>query len=187
MIKATNKDKDQIIDILSAAFNENKSINFIIKQDAKRESRLKFLISYSFFMGMNFGEVFLTKDRRACVIILYPHKKRVSLEAVWWDIKLVFCCIGLFNVLKVMKRESSLKKFHPNEDFAHLWYIGVEPKSQGLEIGTVLMEQLLSTIELPFYLETSTERNIPFYKKFGFEVIGVADGLNYKLNVLKRP
>lgn len=184
--KATEKDKDRIVDILSTAFNDNKSINFVVKQDLRRENRLKFLINYSFFMGMEFGDVFLTEDKQACAIVLYPHKKKTTFKAIWWDTQLVFRCIGLINLFKVTERETSLKKFYPNENFAHLWYIGVDPKSQGLGIGTDLMQQLLNKVKLPFYLETSTERNLPFYKKFGFEVIGIAEGVKYKLSVLKR-
>ena len=48
MIKATNKDRDRVIDILAESFNDNQSVNYIVKQDKKRNQRIGNLIAYSF-------------------------------------------------------------------------------------------------------------------------------------------
>ncbi len=36
MIRADYKDKERIIEILVSSFDDNKSVNFIIKQDSRR-------------------------------------------------------------------------------------------------------------------------------------------------------
>jgi ribosomal protein S18 acetylase RimI-like enzyme len=58
------------------------------------------------------------------------------------------------------------------------WYLqtlGVEPAHQGKGYGSLLMEYMLDKIDttkpLPVFLETSTELNVKFYKRFGFEVV----------------
>ena len=48
MVKAIYSDKPLVVDILSKSFNDNKSINYIVKQDGKREERLRKLMEYSF-------------------------------------------------------------------------------------------------------------------------------------------
>ena len=36
MIKATYQDKDRVVDILAESFDDNQSVNYIVKQDKKR-------------------------------------------------------------------------------------------------------------------------------------------------------
>ena len=56
------------------------------------------------------------------------------------------------------------------------WYLkllGVAPQSQGQGIGKALLLPVLRRADaegLPCYLETFTERNIPFYESSGFQV-----------------
>ena len=86
MRKATFNDKDLVVDILSQSFNENKSINFVVKQDKKRAQRVKTLMEYSFFTGMSSGAVYIDDTNLACAIFL--HKKKTTLSSILWDLKL---------------------------------------------------------------------------------------------------
>lgn len=178
--------KERVIDILFHSFYDNKSVNFVIKQDAKKNKRLRTLLEYSHFMGENFGKVILTEDQKACAILLDTRKKKTTLKAIIWDIKLAARCIGIGNLKKVMKRESAIKKAHPSGDFIHLWYIGVEPNNQGNGLGTNLMNEIIQEARsegLPVYLETSNERNFPFYERLGFEKFSDLSNLGYPLRM----
>lgn len=48
MLRADYNDKDRVVDILVSSFDDNKSVNYIIKQDTKRTQRIKRLMEYSF-------------------------------------------------------------------------------------------------------------------------------------------
>lgn len=188
MVKATLDDEDVVVDILSKSFDSNQSINFIVKQDSKRKERIEFLIRYSFFIGIQFGEIFLSNDRKSCCILLYSDKKKTTFHSVIWDVKLLFRSIGLRKLNLVLQREFQLKKFHPKKPFVHLWYIGVLPEYQGEKKGSFLLKNVLGFCEKlskSVYLETSTLRNLPFYKKFGFNVVGKIDSIGYKLYIMK--
>ncbi|WP_062053000.1 GNAT family N-acetyltransferase [Aquimarina longa] len=186
MREATSNDKKRIIDIISTSFDKNKSINYVVKQDKKRGQRIRSLIEYSFFYGMEFGKVFISNDDKATCIIIHSNKKRGTLKSILWDLKLVIKCIGIKRVPAVMKRENLVKKNHPKEDFIHLWYIGVDPKYQNQGIGSDLLKEVLKEYSSkPYYLETSTLSNLPFYKKFGFNVINKID-LGYQLFIMKK-
>lgn len=183
MRKALASDKLLVVDILSKSFDKNKSINFVIKQDSKRKKRIEILMEYSFFMGMNFGNVFISDDNNSCAILL--NNKKTSLKSFFWDIKLVLKVIGFQNIIKVLKREKKIKLKQPKESFVHLWYLGVSPKHQGKGIGTELLINIKKHYQKSnIYLETSTLSNIPFYKKNGFIIINQID-LGYKLFILK--
>ncbi|MNU77956.1 Acetyltransferase (GNAT) family protein [compost metagenome] len=184
--KMQNSEKQIIVDILRKSFQDNKSVNFVVKQDNKREVRINKLMEYSYFQGETFGKIYLSKDQNACAIVLIPSKKKTTLKSILWDLKLVFKCMGISNVSKVLKRESEIKKHHPDFPFLHLWYIGVNPEFQGKARGTELMARIMhdaKELNLPIYLETSTPRNFPFYEKLGFKLISELDNLGYPLKM----
>lgn len=173
MIKADYIDKDIVVQILTKSFNENKSVNYVIKPDAKRVDWIKRLMEYSFNMCQAFGEVWMSEDKKGCVLVLWPHKKQTLLKAVMWDVKLAIKAIGMGRVLQVLNRESRIKTHHPKSQFCYLWFIGVDPPYQGKGIGSGLLKEILNLCEAkaqPIYLETSVEKNLAWYQHFGFEV-----------------
>ncbi|WP_276502911.1 GNAT family N-acetyltransferase [Terrimonas pollutisoli] len=188
MIKADYKDRELIVNILTSSFDDNKSVNYIIKQDSKRAKRLRSLMEYSFDVCYLFGEVFLTDDKKACALIVLPDKKKTTLKSIMLDLKLIVSCVGLLNIKKALNRESVIKKNHPKGLMHYLWFIGVAPGDQNNGIGSGLLGELIqesAVKERPIYLETSTLKNIPWYEKFGFTVYNKLD-FGYKLFCLKR-
>jgi ribosomal protein S18 acetylase RimI-like enzyme len=172
MTEASYTDKASIIQILATAFDTNKSVNYIIKQDSKRVERIRFLMSYSFEMCFRFGKVYLSEDRKAAALILLPHLKKTTNLSIWLDIQLVFKSIGLKSIGRVMKREKMIKDFHPKTPFMYLWFVGVKPEFQGSGVGSKLLKEIMTEshkLALPVYLETSTKKNIPWYLKQGFK------------------
>ena len=74
MIRATIEDKDLMISILSKAFMEEKSVNYMIWHDKSREKRVRALVSYSIDVCNMFGELWLADNRQACALILYHNQ-----------------------------------------------------------------------------------------------------------------
>ena len=72
MKKASYGEKNLIIDILTQSFDTNQSVNYIVNQDRKRLSRIRALMDYSFEVCTLFGEVFISDDKKACALIMYP-------------------------------------------------------------------------------------------------------------------
>lgn len=177
--------KETLNEILFESFYDNKSINFVVKQDDIKDKRFNLLLDYSIFMGKNFGKIYLTDDKKACAIILDPSKKKTNLKTIIWDIKLALKVIGVGNVVKVMSRERTLKKYHPKTPFIHLWYIGVRNEEQSKGLGSILLQQIINDFpDKDIYLETSTERNFPFYKKHDFELVDdLIKDLGYHLHM----
>lgn len=188
MRTVTYTEKPLIMDILSRSFDNNQSVNYIIRQGAKRHERINALMAYSFDVCYLFGEIFLSDDNRGCALLLYPEKKKTTLKSVKLDIQLVFNCIGLQNIGKAFKREVTIKKTQRKERKCYLWFIGVHPNYQNRGTGGGLMSEIIEHSKgegLPLYLETSTRSNLPFYEKYGFKIYNELD-LSYKLFFLKR-
>jgi len=179
--------KSVVVDILSRSFDDNKSVNYVVKQDSNRRERIRRLMDYSFKVCDAFGDVWMSDDGVACALVLYPDKKINSLNAISWDAKLALSVIGLGRVGKVLGRESKIKAYHPKQPFSYLWFIGVPPESQGKGIGGGLLEEIIHHSEeqgRPVYLETSVDRNLPWYKAHGFEIFQTLD-LTYQLYMLR--
>lgn len=188
MIRADYKDKDLILKILAESFDDNQSVNYIIKQGKNRIERIKKLMDYSFEVCFRFGDVFLSGNKKACALVLYPDKKKTTLKTMLLDMKLIFSCIGIENIKKALKRESRIKQLQPKDLMYYLWFIAVDPEYQNEGIGSNLMNDIIqdsANKKRPVYLETSTLKNLPWYKKFGFQKYNELD-LGYKLFFLKR-
>ena len=188
MIHATPKHKNLIIQILCDSFDKNKSINYIVKQDQLRKQRIRILMEYSYNIAMKFGEVFISENHLSCALVLYPEKKKLSLNTIFSDLNLVFNCIGISRIGKVLEKEKKTKVCHPSILFTHLWFIGVSPKAQGKGIGQNLLHEIIAhstKIGRPVYLETSMTENLKFYEKFGFEIYNTVD-ISYKIYFLRR-
>ena len=139
-------------------------------------------------MAYAFGEVFLSDDRLACALVLFPDRKKTTLKSVLLDMKLAAFCVGLSNIKKALDRESQIKKIHPRAPICHLWFVGVMPTAQKKGIGSVLLNDIIkenASLHRPIYLETSTSKNIPWYEKFGFTIYYELD-FGYRLFCLRK-
>jgi GNAT superfamily N-acetyltransferase len=83
--------------------------------------------------------------------------------------------------------EETLRRFGGNMDHLGEWHrrlmperhwylmiLGVDPPYQGRGVGGELMQPILAECDrhgVPAYLETQKARNVPFYRKHGFEVV----------------
>ena len=184
MITATKEDKALIIHILSESFKENKSILFVVKNDSKQKERIQKLMEYSYNMALSSGEIFLSENKKGCVLLLYSCKKPPFLKQLKYDLDLAINCIGLTQIFKVLKREKQIKLQHPKHSFLHLWYIGVNPNDQGKNIGRNLMKEVLAFAQKKnknIYLETSTHSNIKFYEKLGFRRYHTIKNIGFNL------
>ncbi|BBO72001.1 hypothetical protein DSCA_59310 [Desulfosarcina alkanivorans] len=66
----------------------------------------------------------------------------------------------------------------PSEQHWHLGPIGVLPGRQGSGIGSILMERFCREVDACLakaYLETEGDKNVRFYEKFGFNIVGESE------------
>lgn len=71
--------------------------------------------------------------------------------------------------------EATMKEHHPRGPHLYLLTLSIEPEAQRRGFGSVLMKPLIDRADaerLPVYLETQRESNVPFYRRFGFELTG---------------
>lgn len=68
-----------------------------------------------------------------------------------------------------------MSSYHPSEPHWYLPLLGVDPLRHGKQLGSALMQHALSRCDREnrvAYLESSNPKNIPFYERHGFELLG---------------
>ncbi|MFL6397850.1 MAG: GNAT family N-acetyltransferase, partial [Nitrososphaeraceae archaeon] len=66
-------------------------------------------------------------------------------------------------------------RYHPNEPHWYLPLMGLDPSQQGKGFDSALLQHTLIQVDRDnrlAYLESSNPRNIPLYKRHGFELLG---------------
>jgi ribosomal protein S18 acetylase RimI-like enzyme len=177
MIIAARHDKAVVVDILTQAFDDNKSFNTIIKQDHKRKFRFRKIFEYYFDICSKYGRVYLSDDKKACAVILFPDIRKNTLSEILLDIKLLFV-LGIQSVIKGFGREAKIKKAHPSANIYYLLFIGVYPDDQDKGLGSALLKSIIEDSKRmyrPMCLETYLDKNIALYGKFGFSIYDELD------------
>ncbi|MBK1897166.1 GNAT family N-acetyltransferase [Chryseobacterium paridis] len=161
-------------EILSNAFFDNKSVNYILKRkhDTLLISRL---MTYSIKKAQLCGSIWLDDKNNACCILIDPLQPKVkTLYSLWLDVLLILQVVGISNIKKVMHKERVTEQFLPKSlNYIHLWFIGVDIKMQGRGIGYNFLNEIINYYKGKkdaICLETSTLVNLRFYKKLGFEI-----------------
>ena len=68
----------------------------------------------------------------------------------------------------------AVEKRHPLEPHWYLALLGVDPTHQGRGLGRALLDPILDRCDEniePAYLETQKPENLPFYSRFGFQIL----------------
>lgn len=69
---------------------------------------------------------------------------------------------------------------HPTEPHVYLQVLGTHQNYQGNGLGARVIHEMLADCDrkgVPAYTESSNPRNVPFYQRQGFQVIGMVKGL----------
>jgi GNAT superfamily N-acetyltransferase len=97
--------------------------------------------------------------------------------------------LGIEVARRVGEWRKSWDDAHPAEPHWHLGPIATAPERQRQGIGSALMKQYcrrMDAVGATGYLETDVPRNVPFYEKSGFRIVGQADALGARSWFMKR-
>jgi ribosomal protein S18 acetylase RimI-like enzyme len=81
---------------------------------------------------------------------------------------------GLYDISPWLRWLAEVDQLHPKEAHYYLEYLGVEPEQQGKAVGSAILQHLINKADrehVGCYLENANQRNIPFYQRFGFQIM----------------
>jgi len=189
--KATHEDKQLVVEILVSAFapiTVKNSINFVVKQDEKRQERMQILMEYLFERSMRYGDVYLSDNHKACLLVKTQHRESISLKSIREDLRLVFKCIGISRVANVLRRQRIVQHYYPKRP--HIKPVILGAKNAAICTGTAarLLLKLKVAYQdntLPIIVDAADEDNVKLYQKFGFRVIGKEENLGFPIYLLQ--
>ncbi|MBL9097436.1 MAG: GNAT family N-acetyltransferase [Alphaproteobacteria bacterium] len=176
--RATAADREQVIECLTAAFATDPVMSWIGRKDAKRDqgrrAMFRFLVGK---LGLPGGELWTADDYGAAALWIPP--ERADMKLPWWEEVRLLPTIMTFTGIGGLSRADAFRKaadkHHPKDKpHFYLMTVGVNPKFQGQGLGSALLEANLAAIDakgLPSYLESSNEKNVPLYRRHGYQVI----------------
>jgi ribosomal protein S18 acetylase RimI-like enzyme len=174
--RATAADAGAVSDALADAFFDDPVISWLIPPGASRRAgRVNRLWAASTAAYLRKDKpVFVTDDGQGAALWSPPGYWGTPMSEQLREVPAMIRVFGT-GLLKASKVQDQMLKAHPRKP-AH-WYlyaIGARTGSQGRGIGSALLAEMLGPIDEsgePAYLESSNERNVPLYERFGFEVV----------------
>jgi GNAT superfamily N-acetyltransferase len=103
-----------------------------------------------------------------------PGRWRISVAAQLRQLPGLLRVLGT-RTFAVLRGLGEIERAHPIEPHWYLAVLGTDPSAQGRGFGSALLTSRLSRcddLRFPAYLESSKEKNIPYYERFGFRVTG---------------
>lgn len=170
--RATRDDLPDVTATLARAFVDDPVFRFLIPLDDDRHrSELAFRM-----LGINAldrGMVLRTSDTSAAAFWALPGQWTVPWRNVLRTLPLSLRAYrtGVFRALSLLGR---IEGVHPREPHYYLEVLGTDPVQQGRGHGAAIMEYVLTRADaesVGAYLESSKDSNVPYYRRFGFEVV----------------
>ena len=102
MRKAQKSDLSLVVEILSSSFDENPSVNWVVKQDRKIGKRIQVLCKYAFLTALARGGVYISSDEKGVALCYKYNEKKESLTDYWNQLILALRAIGLKRIPEVL-------------------------------------------------------------------------------------
>jgi GNAT superfamily N-acetyltransferase len=172
--RATKDDIPDLVEMLVRAFVDDPVASFMFCREQKRARALATFFSIQLRQDyLNHGEVWTTADRSGAAIWGPPSKARPGLRELLHVFPLLRELLPPGHMREALKALFVVESHRPKMPHWYLATLGTEPSLQGRGVGTALLAPVLERADAngePAYLESSKERNVPFYARFGFEV-----------------
>jgi GNAT superfamily N-acetyltransferase len=172
---ATLSDVEDVADVLVRAFEDDPLMMYLFKtaEGRRTKSRLFFVSDARRAIEKAKGRVDTNDDgeTKGGAIWFAPDQWRTGGMELLGQIPMLFR-MGL-ETPRALNVLNQVEKVHPKEPHWYLAVLGTDPQYQGKGVGSALMAPVLSQCDeegVPAYLESSKERNLPFYERHGFKV-----------------
>ena len=167
--KAAPGDLDLVLDILADAFTDDP----VMKWVTPKASYPRYAFELTVPACLPHGLTYVAEDGSGAAACLPPGQhldSPVSAGLVWKG----FTEYGPGSLIRGLATLVQTQKRHPKEAYYYLFCIGTRRSEQRRGVGGALMREVLRKCDgegMPAYLESSNQRNLPFYQGHGFRVM----------------
>jgi GNAT superfamily N-acetyltransferase len=172
--RATEADVEPMAAQLCRSFFDDPVIAHVFRNAARRNDGMRrYFTTQMRGDYLPYGGCYTTDDHLGAAVWGPPGK---PLLAGWAGIVnlvsvLPYVAAHLASTLQML---NLIESMHPHEPHWYLATLGTDPEAQGKGIGSALLRPVLDHCDeegWPAYLESSKERNVPFYARHVFTVV----------------
>jgi ribosomal protein S18 acetylase RimI-like enzyme len=166
-------------EMLVRAFFHDSKLTYVLPEEDVRKEKGKHLFAFELRYGLNYGQVYATSPALEGVAVWLPSDR--SEITLWRAMRSGGMVLqrglgkeGMKRLVAFSDQVDTYHKKHAPDFHWYLFFIGVDPASQGKGYGGRLLRPLLDRMDrekLSCYLNTQNEKNIPLYEHFGFRVV----------------
>jgi ribosomal protein S18 acetylase RimI-like enzyme len=177
---------------LADAFHDDPLLHILAPDERRRAQVGRWFFGVTVDYGMRWGRVWVAEDVAAVAVWLPPGSTWLARRSLRVGMAAFPLRVGVRPMLRVMRTAPALERLHRSVAEPH-WYlmaIGTRASRQGVGLGGALLAAGTSRADadgVPCYLETSTEQNVEFYARRGFEVVGQESLGDHRLYGMVRP
>jgi GNAT superfamily N-acetyltransferase len=167
-------DVPALADMLVRSFADDPVANFMFAGERRRTRGLhSFFTSQMRRQYLPYGHVYTTDDLGGAAVWAPPDRNRQPLRELA-QLLPTAPFLASPRMVRALRLLFEIDSLHPKERHWYLATLGTEPERQGRGIGSALLCHVLGQADeegSAAYLESSKERNVSLYARFGFEVI----------------
>jgi ribosomal protein S18 acetylase RimI-like enzyme len=164
---------------LAGAFEEDPMTSYLFPLGTNKQKGLRYLFRVELRYTFRHGLVETIGEGRALALWLHPSRMKGAFNAmIQSGAALAPFRMGLKAACRVVLLLRSLHELHSRLVSGDHWYLlglAVHPQHQGQGWGSELLRHGLAraqSMNLPCYLETTNQRNIAYYERNGFSLLG---------------
>jgi ribosomal protein S18 acetylase RimI-like enzyme len=175
--RATASDVDAMAAQLATTFFDDPVINHIFRNEGRRDAALRAYFGTQMRADyLPFGGCYLAESDGVCQgSAIWAPAGKPLLTGVRGLLTMVPVMRYVYtNMVTTVRLLNLVEGMHPHEPHWYLASLGTAVDVQGKGVGSALMDVVTAHCDregLPAYLESSKERNVPFYRRHGFEVV----------------
>lgn len=172
--QAVDGDVSEVCAMLARAFDDDPVATHLIPSARRRPPGLRAFFRVQITKDLlPFGGVFTTEDHSGAALWAPPGKPVPRGLRVLLATLPVTPYVAGRNFSRTIRFLAQIEAIHPKEPHWYLATLGTDPSRQGQGIGSALLQPVLRRCDaegVRAYLESSKERNVPFYRRHGFAV-----------------
>ena len=165
---------------LERAFASDPMFMWMFPDPRERSRSLRLFLRVPLQYGLRYGHVTESSGGMAVAIWLPPGREITAGGMIRCGMLTMPFRVGFRPLARFAGADGVMGKLHKKfvpEPHWYLLIVGVDPELQGRGLGSALVKEGLARADesnSPCYLDTSEERNLAFYQRQGFAVVGTA-------------
>ena len=170
--KATMADIDRLSTALASAFDDDPVFAFLFPQKQRSKTYKAFFARELAHHYLRLDETWTTEERNGAAIWGPPNRWRQTNLETLRSVPFFLRTLGR-SLPRAFRALLEVEAAHPPGEHYYLAVLGTEQAAQGKGVGSSVLAPVLERCDregIGAYLESSKEKNIPFYNRHGFEV-----------------